>query len=363
MVRDAAIRALQNDRPDAWEDALLELDGRHDRRTDGAVLQFLQRVDPEAWWDHDDAAFLALAHLGEAPPDEAVAPALRWALETAGDAQSEACELLATARALRTVPAIKQRLLKGGPPERQHNVDEALGALVARLEGGAAEPFLLKLLARREFGRQLAALAGLRALQQVSSLDKVRSLASSGHHRSSAILTMLVHDQAEGGTLLDALDDDDKELLLLRARLMDRVDLSEMLLARLALASWGGARVHVLGYLLARGKSKGRALAKRIASSTAEPRWTRVQVTALLVEFGGNEREVKALLALLGQLEDEDVPEGEPVDQQLDPILSAVSRALEERPGFARWVAGLDELGTGDSEVAGAARDYRRRWT
>lgn len=362
MTRDAAIRALKTDDPEACEEALLELDGRHDRSTDAAVLQFLERVDPDEWWDHDDAAFLALAHLSAAPPDEAIAPALRWALQTAGDAQAEACELLANACALQAVPAIKQRLLKGGPPERGLNVDEALGALVARLEEGTAEPFLFKLLARRESSRKLAALAGLRALPRVSSLEKVRRLASSGHDRSSAVLTLLVHDDPEALSLLDTLDDDDRELLLLRARLMTRVDLGAVLIERLGVPSWSGARVHALGYLLARGEPRGRALARQLASSPVEPRWLRVQLTALLVEFGGATREVSQLLSLLTELDEDDLPPGEPVGQQLRPLFSAVSSSLEEHPAFEGWVEGLDALAQGDSEVAGAARSYRRLW-
>lgn len=362
MTRDAAIRALSTDDPEAWEEALLELDGRHDRATDAAVLQFLQRLDPGEWWDHDDAAFLALAHLSAAPPDDAVAPALRWALETAGDAQAEACELLANACALQAVPAIQQRLLKGGPPERGLDVDEALGALLARLEESAAEPFLFKLLARREFSRKLAALAGLRALPRVSSLEKVRRLARAGHDSSSAVLTLLVHDDPEGLALLDALGDDDRELLLLRGRSMARLDLCEALLARLDLPSWREARAHAYGYLLARGSSKGAALAKQLTSSPEEPRWLRVQLSAQLVEFGGATRQVNRLLALLHELDEDDLPSGEPVSQQLRPLFSIVSSVLEEHPAFGDWLEGLDALAEGDSEIASAARSYRRLW-
>lgn len=361
MTRNEALRALAGDEVDAWEDALLELDGHHDRKTNEAVLRVLQRADPDTWWDFDDAAFLAMAHLGGAPPPAAVAPALRWALETTGAAQSVACELLANAEAHAAVPAIKRRLSRGGPRQRDDAADAALGALLSRLEGPQAEPFLLTLLGSRDSGRRLAALAGLRGLEQVTSLAAVRPLATSGGEQSSAVLTLLAHHDAGSWALVDALDDDDRELLLLRARLLARPDLSDELLERWALPSWTNTRAHVLGYLLAREHPKGKSLAKTLASSAAEPPWVRLQSAALMVEFGGGRTALERLLALLRALDDEDVPAGEPVDQTLSPLFSAVSDALDDDALVERWLEGLDALAAGDSEVADAARNYRRR--
>jgi hypothetical protein len=305
-------------------------------------------VRPSDFWklnpadpDDEEPAYLALTSLleqGTGP--EALELALKWATESGGDAQGEACELLRQHGGPDLVPALEARFRTGGRSYWDANVDEALGATIAHLAGARAEPFLLKQASRKSYLHQLGALAGLRYLDEVSTLEPVVEVASrEGMARASALVTLLAHEHPKAWALVDAADDDDRELCLLRAGLFDWLDLSDEVVRRLGSKKWTGARALLAEYLLERKDRRAVAALEKLAARGTK--WEQLRATAHLTVLNPA-RHLGAFIAVLDAFRERDLPAGEGSTRE---TVEQVSAAVARKPALKkRWAAALERL-------------------